>query len=98
MTNNNTEYEYVCVDCGADRGTTGFVWGACDGCGGEHVIPERYYTVEDRQPVPSEHAPRKYAAYSADGEFVVAEESNVEAWVCVDTEASRDGVLMEVRE
>lgn len=52
---------------------------------------------DDRQIAPSEHAPRKHAMLSKQGEFVVAEERNPEAWVCVDVEESEAGI-MEVRE
>jgi hypothetical protein len=44
---------------------------------------------DGRQPAPSEHAPRKYAAIDPDsGTYTVAEEENPEAWVRASTEDS----------
>ena len=71
--------QYVCSDCGTDLLRDGFLNAVCKQCGGLNPQTRRDYEAahETRER-------RDYAAYSGDGEFIVADEENANAWVCAD--------------
>ena len=87
-----TSDEYVCSDCGAGLLTNGFLSAVCGECGG--LNPQ---TRRDYEAAAEDDERRDYAAYSGDGEFVVADEENPNAWVCADV-AESAASLVEVRQ
>jgi hypothetical protein len=84
--------EYLCGDCGAGLLTDSFLSAVCPACGG--LNPQ---TRRDYEAAAEDDERRDYAAYSGDGEFVVADEENPNAWVCADV-AESAASLMEVRQ
>lgn len=89
--------EYVCKDCGCDLTQDGFIQCICPSCGGTDSLPwELYDDIDGRQPAPSEHAPRKYTL-AGDGEYMVSERGNPQAWICANVSESEAGIC-EVRE
>ena len=84
--------EYVCEDCGSDLVEAGFISCVCPACGG--LNPQ---TRRDYEAAAEDDERRDYAAYSGDGEFVVADEENPNAWVCADV-AESAASLVEVRQ
>jgi hypothetical protein len=92
MTETSDTDQFVCSDCGTDLLRDGFLNAVCKQCGG--INPQ---TRRDYEAAAEDDERRDYAAYSGDGEFVVADEENPNAWVCADV-AESAASLMEVRQ